>query len=92
MESFHSIADPQRVVVIPLTRDWCSWSTWPGSYQLCAGSPGIFDCQVLLTEEVRRLVSLFGHELTWSGLEHYREIVKAFFQYVSLLRDQPPQE
>jgi insulysin len=25
-------------------------------------------------------------------LEHYKEIVKAFFQYVSLLRDQPPQE
>ncbi|KAJ9130336.1 A-pheromone processing metallopeptidase Ste23, partial [Pleurostoma richardsiae] len=48
-----------------------------GAYPVCPGTPGIFDCQVRLTQE---------------GLKHYKEIVKAVFQYISLLRETPPQE
>ncbi|KUI56296.1 hypothetical protein VP1G_03557 [Cytospora mali] len=48
-----------------------------GAYPVCPGSPGLFDCQVRLTEE---------------GLKNYKEIVKVIFQYVALLRETPPQE
>ncbi|PSS03756.1 Metalloenzyme, LuxS/M16 peptidase-like protein [Coniella lustricola] len=48
-----------------------------GAYPVCPGSPGMFDCQIRLTEE---------------GLKNYQEIVKVFFQYVALLRDSEPQE
>ncbi|KAM0362854.1 hypothetical protein ACHAPK_011456 [Fusarium culmorum] len=48
-----------------------------GAYPVCPGTPGIFDVQVRLTEE---------------GLKNYPEIVKIFFQYVTLLRENPPQE
>lgn len=48
-----------------------------GAYPICPGTPGIFSCQIRLTED---------------GLLHYKEIVKVFFQYVSLLRESPPQE
>ncbi|KAK1840286.1 a-pheromone processing metallopeptidase ste23 [Colletotrichum chrysophilum] len=43
----------------------------------CAGTPGIFDCQISLTEK---------------GLENYKDVVKIVFQYVSLLRESTPQE
>ncbi|KAH7329236.1 Metalloenzyme, LuxS/M16 peptidase-like protein [Stachybotrys elegans] len=48
-----------------------------GSYPVCPGTASIFDVQVRLTEE---------------GLKNYPEIVKIFFQYVSLLKETPPQE
>jgi insulysin len=48
-----------------------------GAYPICPGTPGVFDVQVRLTEE---------------GLKNYPEIVKIFFQYVSLLRETEPQE
>ncbi|EON98117.1 putative a-factor-processing enzyme protein [Phaeoacremonium minimum UCRPA7] len=48
-----------------------------GAYPVCPGSPGLFDCSIRLTQE---------------GLKHYKEIVKVFFQYVSLLRESPPQK
>lgn len=48
-----------------------------GAYPVCPGTPGIFNCQIRLTED---------------GLKNYKEIVKVFFQYVSLLRETPPQE
>jgi insulysin len=48
-----------------------------GAYPVCPGSLGIFNCQIRLTEE---------------GLKNYKEIVKVFFQYVSLLKETPPQE
>ncbi|KAH8737683.1 Metalloenzyme, LuxS/M16 peptidase-like protein [Ilyonectria robusta] len=48
-----------------------------GAYPVCPGTPGVFDVQVRLTEE---------------GLKNYPEIVKIFFQYISLLRETPPQE
>ncbi|PHH91307.1 hypothetical protein CDD83_1011 [Cordyceps sp. RAO-2017] len=47
------------------------------AYPVCPGTPGIFDVQIRLTEE---------------GLKNYPEIAKIFFQYVSLLREAPPQE
>jgi insulysin len=48
-----------------------------GAYALCPGSPGIFECQIRLTED---------------GLKNYKEIVKVFFQYISLLKESPAQE
>ncbi|KAL3417361.1 zinc protease [Phlyctema vagabunda] len=48
-----------------------------GAYPVCPGTKGIFTCQIRLTED---------------GLLNYKEIVKVFFQYVSLLRESPPQE
>ncbi|KAH0420297.1 peptidase M16 inactive domain-containing protein [Colletotrichum camelliae] len=48
-----------------------------GAYPVCPGTPGIFDCQIRLTEE---------------GLKNYKEIVKIFFQYVSLLRESTPRD
>lgn len=48
-----------------------------GAYPVCPGTPGLFDCQIRLTTE---------------GLKHYKEIVKVFFEYISLLKETPPQE
>ncbi|KAI9733464.1 MAG: Insulinase (Peptidase M16) [Claussenomyces sp. TS43310] len=55
------------------------WATGlsAGGYDICPGSLGMFNCQIRLTED---------------GLKHYREVVKVFFQYISLLRETPPQE
>jgi insulysin len=44
---------------------------------VCPGTPKIFDCKIQLTED---------------GLKNYKEIVKVFWQYVSLLQEMPPQE
>ncbi|KAL5612804.1 hypothetical protein BROUX41_004112 [Berkeleyomyces rouxiae] len=48
-----------------------------GAMAICPGSPGILECEMRLTE---------------AGLQHYPEITKAFFQYVSLLRETKPQQ
>ncbi|KAG4429155.1 hypothetical protein IFR05_015363, partial [Cadophora sp. M221] len=48
-----------------------------GAYPVCPGTPGIFNCQIRLTKD---------------GLKNYKEIVKVFFQYVSLLCETPPQK
>lgn len=48
-----------------------------GMYPVCAGTPAIFEVTIRLTEE---------------GLKDYKEVIKVFFQYVSLLRESPPQE
>ncbi|KAK0389429.1 hypothetical protein NLU13_3004 [Sarocladium strictum] len=48
-----------------------------GAYPVCPGTPGMFDVTIRLTEE---------------GLAKYQEVVKIFFQYVSMLRELPPQE
>lgn len=47
-----------------------------GGSTLCPGS-GLFSINIKLTEE---------------GLENYKEVVKLVFQYIGLVRDQPPQE
>lgn len=41
---------------------------------VCPGSPGVFVCQIRLTEE---------------GLQKYKEVLEVFFQYVSLLQEEP---
>ncbi|KKA31035.1 hypothetical protein TD95_002969 [Thielaviopsis punctulata] len=48
-----------------------------GNSPICAGSSELIDCEMKLTE---------------AGLENYKEIVKAFFQYVSLLKETKPQQ
>ncbi|TAQ87722.1 hypothetical protein B7494_g3941 [Chlorociboria aeruginascens] len=48
-----------------------------GAYPVCPGTPSIFNVQVRLTED---------------GLKNYIEVVKVLFQYISLLKDTPPQE
>ncbi|KAL1868234.1 hypothetical protein VTK73DRAFT_3761 [Phialemonium thermophilum] len=67
---------PGSIMAYIKSKGWANGLS-AGSYQICPGSPGIFDCQIRLTEE---------------GLKNYREIVKVFFQYVGLLRESPPQE
>jgi insulysin len=57
-------------------KGWANGLT-AGAYSICPGSLEMFNCQIRLTEE---------------GLKHYRDIVKVFFQYVSLLKETPPQE
>jgi insulysin len=47
-----------------------------GATSLCPGS-GIFNISVKLTEE---------------GLKNYKEITKIIFQYIALIREQPPQQ
>lgn len=47
-----------------------------GGSTLCPGS-GVFSINVKLTEE---------------GLKNYKEVAKLVFQYIGLIRDQPPQE
>lgn len=47
-----------------------------GEYDLCPGS-ALFNIDVKLTPE---------------GLEHYREVAKVIFQYISILREGDPQE
>ncbi|KAK8092730.1 uncharacterized protein PG998_014771 [Apiospora kogelbergensis] len=58
------------------SKGWAN-SLSAGVYAICPGTPGVFDCQVRLTKD---------------GLMNYKEIVKVFFQYVTLLRETPPQE
>lgn len=48
-----------------------------GGFTVCPGTPGIFSCQIRLTED---------------GLKNYKEVIKVVFQYISLLRETPPQE
>ncbi len=48
-----------------------------GAYPVCPGTPALFNCHVRLTED---------------GMNHYQEIIKIIFQYISLLRETPPQE
>ncbi|XDG00719.1 hypothetical protein ABKA04_000334 [Annulohypoxylon sp. FPYF3050] len=67
---------PGSIMAYLKSRGWAN-SLSAGAYSICPGTPDIFDCQIRLTKE---------------GLKHYKEVVKAFFQYVSLLRQTPPQQ
>ncbi|CCU81260.1 a-pheromone processing metallopeptidase Ste23 [Blumeria hordei DH14] len=67
---------PGSIMACIKSKGWAN-SLSAGAYPLCPGTPGIFNCQIRLTEE---------------GLKNYREIVQIFFQYVSLLRETPPQK
>ncbi|KAI2612887.1 LuxS/MPP-like metallohydrolase [Hypoxylon fragiforme] len=67
---------PGSIMAYLKSRGWAN-SLSAGSYTVCPGTPGIFDCQIRLTKE---------------GLKHYKEVVKVVFQYISLLKQTPPQE
>src|SRR6202034_3481711 len=67
---------PGSIMAYIKSKGWANGLS-AGAYSVCPGTPGIFNCQIRLTED---------------GLKHYKEIVKAFFQYVSLLKETPPQE
>ncbi|KAI1157274.1 peptidase M16 inactive domain-containing protein [Nemania serpens] len=67
---------PGSIMAYLKSRGWAN-SLSAGAYDICPGTPGTFDCQVSLTKE---------------GLKNYKEVVKVFFQYISLLRRTPPQE
>jgi insulysin len=67
---------PGSIMAYLKSKGWANGLS-AGVYPTCPGSPGVFDCQVRLTED---------------GLKHYREIVKVFFQYVSLLQESAPQQ
>ncbi|KAJ2999068.1 hypothetical protein NUW58_g112 [Xylaria curta] len=67
---------PGSIMAYIKARGWAN-SLSAGAYNVCPGTPGIFDCQVRLTKE---------------GLKNYKEVAKVFFQYISLLRQTPPQE
>ncbi|KAG9246960.1 Metalloenzyme, LuxS/M16 peptidase-like protein [Calycina marina] len=66
---------PGSIMSYIKSKGWASTLS-AGAYSVCPGTPGIFTCQIRLTEE---------------GLANYQEIVKVFFQYISLLRDTPPE-
>ncbi|KAI0815411.1 peptidase M16 inactive domain-containing protein [Xylaria sp. FL0064] len=67
---------PGSIMAYIKSKGWAD-SLSARAYSVCPGTPEIFDCQVRLTKE---------------GLINYKEVVKVFFQYVSLLRQTPPQE
>ncbi|KAI1492445.1 peptidase M16 inactive domain-containing protein [Biscogniauxia mediterranea] len=67
---------PGSIMAYIKSKGWAN-SLSAGTYSICPGTPGIFDCQVRLTKE---------------GLKNYKEVVKVFFQYISLLKQTPPQE
>lgn len=67
---------PGSIMSYIKSRGWANGLS-SGAYSVCPGSPGLFSCHVRLTEE---------------GLKNYQEIVKVFFQYISMLKETPPQE
>ncbi|KAI0480517.1 ubiquitin carboxyl-terminal hydrolase-like protein [Xylariaceae sp. FL0804] len=67
---------PGSIMSYIKSRGWAN-SLSAGAYNICPGTPSIFDVEVRLTKE---------------GLKNYKEVVKVVFQYVSLLRQSPPQE
>ncbi|KAI1819296.1 peptidase M16 inactive domain-containing protein [Xylaria intraflava] len=67
---------PGSIMAYIKSKGWAN-ALSAGAYSVCPGTPGIFDCQIRLTQE---------------GLKNYKEVLKVFFQYVSLLKRTPPQE
>jgi insulysin len=67
---------PGSIMAYIKSKGWANGLS-AGAYPVCPGTPGVFTCQIRLTED---------------GLTNYKEIVKVFFQYVSLLKETPPQK
>lgn len=67
---------PGSIMAYIKGKGWAN-SLSAGGYDICPGSPSLFDVTVRLTEE---------------GLKNYEEIVKIFFQYISMLRESPPEK
>jgi insulysin len=86
---------PGSIMAYIKSKGWANGLS-AGAYPVCPGTPGVFDIQIRLTEEVPNphpRISLTARKLIHiQGLKNYKEIVKVFFQYVSMLRENPPQE
>ncbi|TGO62295.1 hypothetical protein BELL_1121g00020 [Botrytis elliptica] len=67
---------PGSIMAYIKSKGWAN-ALSAGVYAICPGTPGLFSCQIRLTED---------------GLKNYKEVVKVFFQYIALLKDSPPQE
>ncbi|KAI0818412.1 peptidase M16 inactive domain-containing protein [Xylaria sp. FL0064] len=67
---------PGGILSLLKSRGWAS-SLSAWTEEVCPGTPSIFNCEVCLTKK---------------GLVMYKEVAKALFQYISLLRQTPPQE
>jgi len=67
---------PGSIMAYIKSKGWANGLS-AGAYPICPGTPGIFYCKIHLTED---------------GLTNYNEIVKVFFQYVSLLKETLPQK
>ena len=67
---------PGSIMAYVKSKGWLNGIS-AGAYTICPGSPSMFEVEMRLTEE---------------GLKNYKEITKVFFQYVSMLRDDPPQQ
>lgn len=67
---------PGSIMSYIKSKGWAN-SLGAGMYPICAGTPGMFDVTIRLTEE---------------GLKNYKQVVEVVFQYISLLQEAPPQE
>lgn len=67
---------PGSVMAYIKSKGWANGLS-AGAYPVCPGSRSLFDISIRLTED---------------GLKNYNEVVKAVFQYLSLLREAPPQK
>ncbi|OIW34047.1 UCH-domain-containing protein [Coniochaeta ligniaria NRRL 30616] len=67
---------PGSIMAYIKSKGWANGLS-AGAYPVCPGTLGVFDIQIRLTEE---------------GLKNYKEVVKVIFQYVSMLRESPPQK
>ncbi|RBR05200.1 uncharacterized protein FIESC28_11410 [Fusarium coffeatum] len=67
---------PGSIMSYLKSKGWAD-GLYAGAHPVCPGTPDIFNVQVCLTEE---------------GLKNYDEIIMVFFQYLTLLREEPPQE
>lgn len=67
---------PGSIMSYVKAKGWAE-SLTSGAYNVCPGSPGLFNVEIRLTED---------------GLKNYKEIVKVLFQYISMLNDGAPQQ
>ncbi|KAK0722768.1 Metalloenzyme, LuxS/M16 peptidase-like protein [Lasiosphaeria miniovina] len=67
---------PGSVMAYIKSMGWANGLT-AGAYPICPGTPGVFGCQIRLTKE---------------GLKNYKDVVKAVFQYIALLREAGPKQ
>jgi insulysin len=67
---------PGSIMAYTKSKGWVAGVS-AGPSNTCPGSPATFECVIYLTE---------------AGLERWKDIVKIFFRYVSIVRDAKPQE
>ncbi|KAK4123327.1 ubiquitin carboxyl-terminal hydrolase-like protein [Parathielavia appendiculata] len=67
---------PGSIMSYIKSKGWAN-GLYAGAWPVSPGTPDVFECQITLTKE---------------GLENYKEVVKAVFEYIALLRETEPQE